>query len=243
MDMVRKLILEKLAEKRLSMKDASISMGHAHSYLYQFLKRGIPLELHERDRLSLAALLEVSEDELRGSSKPLPKRSYLKQAGHSPNSLVDHATLSPQILNEAQRTATIPGAELFGNMDLPVFGTAQGGDGALIVTDRAVDWVARPSVLLRVVDGYGMIITGDSMDPVMKSGTTALINPHLPPRVSDLCLFRCHKDDGTTVAAVKEFRGETETHWKVRQFNPARDFTLKKTDWQICHRVVGSYFS
>jgi phage repressor protein C with HTH and peptisase S24 domain len=42
---------------------------------------------------------------------------------------------------------------------------------------------------------------------------------------------------------VKEFRGETETHWKVRQFNPARDFTLKKTDWQICHRVVGSYFS
>jgi phage repressor protein C with HTH and peptisase S24 domain len=242
MDTVRKLILEKLAEKRLSMKDASISMGHAHSYLYQFLKRGIPLELHERDRISLAAILHIHEDELRGSSTPPPKRSSVKQAGNSPNSLVDPTAPSPPHLREAQRASPIPSAELFGNMDLPVFGTAQGGDGALIITDRAVDWVARPSILLRVADGYGMIVTGDSMDPALKSGATALINPHLPPRVGDLCLFRCHKDDGATVAAIKEFRGETETLWKVRQHNPAKDFALKKADWQVCHRVVGSYF-
>jgi lambda repressor-like predicted transcriptional regulator len=79
MDMVRKLILEKLAEKGLSMKDASLSMGHAHSYLYQFLKRGIPPELKERDRINLASILDVPEDELRGPSTPLPKRSYEKK--------------------------------------------------------------------------------------------------------------------------------------------------------------------
>lgn len=242
--MVRKLILEKLAEKRLSMKDASIAMGRAHSYLYQFLKKGIPLELHERDRGTLAAILDVPENELRGQSQPLPKRSYVKHAGHSPNSLVDPAKLSPQYEREAQKNnATIPGADLFGNMDLPVFGTAQGGDGALLISDRPVDYVARPSVLLRVADGFGMIVTGDSMDPVIKAGATALVNPHLPPRLGDLCVFRCHKDDGTTVAAIKEYRGETETHWKVRQYNPPKDFTYKKADWQVRHRVVGTYFS
>ena len=239
--MVRKLILEKLADKRLSMKDASLRMGHAHSYLYQFLKRGIPLELNERDREALALILEVPEYELRGPSTPLPKRNYAKQAGHTSESLVDRAAMQPQREHEAQKT--IPSATLFGSMDLPVFGTAQGGDGALIITDRAVDYVARPSVLLRVADGYGMIVTGDSMDPVLKTGSTALINPHLPPRVGDLCLFRCHKDDGSSFAAVKEYRGETETHWKARQYNPPKDFTFKKSEWQDRHRVVGTYFS
>lgn len=241
--MVRKLILEKLADKRLSMKDASLKMGHAHSYLYQFLKRGIPLELHERDRTRLAVLLEVSEDELRGPSSPLPKRSYSKQDVTTRESLVDHATRLPQRESGAQRSV-IPGAELFGGMDLPVFGSAEGGDGALIITDRPVDYVARPSVLLRVEDGYGMIITGDSMEPVLRPGGTALVNPHLPPRVGDLCLFRSRNIDGTVHASVKEYRGETEGAWKVRQYNPPKDFALKKTEWQERpHRMVGSYFA
>lgn len=241
--MVRKLILEKLADKRLSMKDASLKMGHAHSYLYQFLKKGIPLELHERDRASLAVLLGVPEDELRGPSTPLPKRSYVKQDVTTRDSLVDVATRSPQSDRSAQRSV-IPGADLFGGMDLPVFGSAQGGDGALIITDRPVDYVARPSVLLRVEDGYGMIITGDSMDPVLRPGTTALINPHLPPRLGDLCLFRSRNIDGSVHASVKEYRGETESAWKVRQYNPPKDFVLRKAEWQERpHRMVGSYFA
>jgi hypothetical protein len=72
MDEVRKLVTDKLAEKGLTMKDVSLQMGHAHSYLYQFQKRGIPTEIHERDRAKLAAILGVSEDSLRGSNNPGP---------------------------------------------------------------------------------------------------------------------------------------------------------------------------
>jgi phage repressor protein C with HTH and peptisase S24 domain len=135
------------------------------------------------------------------------------------------------------------GAELFGmQADLPVYGTAQGGpDGAEIVSEYAVDYVARPAVLLRVRDGYGMIVTGDSMSPEHKAGSIALVNPHLPPRVGDSCVFRS-ETDGTHLALIKEYRGQTETHWKVRQHNPPKDFTLKKGDWQVVHRTVGNYF-
>ena len=69
---VRQLILDKLAEKGLSMKDASLQMGHSHSYLFQFLKQGHPREMHERDRPKLAAMLGVPEDALRGpAGKPV----------------------------------------------------------------------------------------------------------------------------------------------------------------------------
>jgi phage repressor protein C with HTH and peptisase S24 domain len=241
MDMVRKLILEKLAEKQLSMKDASIKMGHAHSYLYQFLKRGIPPELKERDRINLAAILDVPEDELRGPSTPLPKRSYERKTTGGRESLVDQTTSLPQ---SSSASPQIPNSDLFGmRADLPVFGTAQGGqDGALIVSELAVDWVARPAVLLRVRDGYGMIVSGDSMSPEHKAGSIALVNPHLPARVGDSCIFRSHADDGTNLAMIKEYRGQTETHWKVRQHNPPKDFQLKKSDWQVVHRTVGNYF-
>ncbi|WP_247458663.1 hypothetical protein [Bradyrhizobium sp. 2] len=56
-------------------------------------------------------------------------------------------------------------------------------------------------------------------------------------------MFRSHAEDGTTHAVIKEYRGETEVVWKVRQYNPPKDFTLKKSEWQIRHRVVGTYFN
>lgn len=241
--MVRKLVFEKLAERRLTMKEASLKMGRAHSYLYQFLKRGIPLELHERDRISLAAILEVPEGELRGPSMSLPKRNYEKVAA-SRKSLIDGDSMSVPSSVESHPANLVSSADLFGGRhDLPVFGASQTEQGGqLIVSDAAVDWVARPAMLQRVNDGYGLIIPDETMKPAHKSGSIALVNPHLPPRVDDSCVFRHRLADGTSVALIREYRGQTESVWKVRQYSPARDYTIKKSDWPACHRMVGSYF-
>lgn len=242
MDVVRKLIIEKLAEIGLNMSEASVKIGRNHAYLQQFLKRGIPTELHERDRIKLAGLLKVPEDDLRGPSTPLPKRSYEKKLSSSRESLIDHATQLPQS-PAGPPARSVSNAELFGAIDLPIFGTAQGGqDGALIVSNVTVDWVARPAVLLRVRDGYGMIVGDDTMSPEHKAGSIALINPHLPPRVGDSCAFRGRTDEGVDLCLIREYRGQTETHWKVHQHHPAKDSSLKKSDWPACHRTVGSYF-
>ncbi len=232
--MVRKLILEKLVERGLTMKSASLQIGQNHSYLYQFLKRGTPTELGEYSRAKLASVLGVDEDALRGPSAKLPAREYgapkrnavMSQGGH--NSL-DNLGVTPT---------------LFGNADLPVFATAQGGQGgALIMSGEAVDYVIRPAPLARVKDGYGMIVAGDSMSPQFENGSTALINPHLPPRSGDTCVFRSHQDDGTVFALIKKLRRVTEDTWYVTQFSPKKDFQLKRSEWQICHVAVGSYFS
>ena len=240
--MVRKLILDRLNDLGLNMAEVSKQIGRNETYLQQFLKRGSPKELHERERVLLAEILRVSENELRGPSSPLPKRSYEKRTEHSSQSSIAGNATSPY--TNLTPDKLVPSAELFGaRMDLPIFGTAQGGqDGALILSDRAVDWQARPAVLLRVLDGYGMIVSGDSMAPEHKSGSVALVNPHLPPRIGDSCVFRSgEQPDGTRRAMIKEYRGQTETHWKVHQHNPPKDFTIKKSDWQEVHRTVGNY--
>lgn len=240
MDAVRKLIMDKMAERGLDMKEVSLRLGHSHSYLQQFLKRGTPKELKERDREALAKILGVPENELRGSSPPLPKKDYTRAVVHV-------AEMQPDIkMSESGPTRIDSGLEvtpMFGGRDLPVFGTAQGGQGALIVTDQAVDYVVRPAPLLRVRDGYGMLVTGDSMSPKIENGDTVLVNPHLPPRNGDTCIFRCHQDDGTVHVVVKKLRRFNDETWFVSQHNPPKDFTLKRSEWQVCHVTVGSYFS
>lgn len=242
--MVRKLILEKLEEIGLTMSEASLKIGKNQTYLQQFLKRGTPIELPEKSRLPLAELLGVPEDQLRGPSSKLPKREYVKTTVSSRESLVVGPVPRPKV-NENQQPAlgVTAGSQLVGERDLPVFGTAQGGSGALIVTSDAVDWVVRPDPLLRVKDGYGMIVTGDSMDPVHKHGSIALVNPHIPWRAGDTCIFRSHAPDGAVHVIIKELRRWTDDTWHVRQYNPAKDFTLKRAEWQDCHVTVGNYFS
>jgi phage repressor protein C with HTH and peptisase S24 domain len=239
MDVVRNLILTRLKQANLTMSRASVLMGRNSSYLQQFLKRGIPEELGEDERNTLAQLLGIDADQLRGKSLALPSRNYAKPSNANTTSARNGAqdiSGSRQNFLESLRPHSI-----MSNRDLPVFGTAEGGDGALIVTDRPVDWEARPDFLSRTEDAYGMIITGDSMDPECKHGSTALVNPHLPPRNGDTCIFRAHKDDGDVLCMVKQLIRYNDKTWYVHQHNPKKDFELKRAEWQICHTVVGNY--
>jgi phage repressor protein C with HTH and peptisase S24 domain len=240
MDRVRQLILDRLAELGLDRKEISKAIGRNPTYLSQYIVRGSPKQLPEEEREKLAAILKVSPDALRASSGSSPAGKAEKKSDATRNSLVAERPAAHYA--EGGEGNFVSGTDLFGSrLDLPVFGTAEGGQGALLVSDAAVDYVARPPVLLRVQDGYGMIVTGESMIPEHKPGAVALVNPHIPPRVGDSCVFRSH-NHGTNLAMIKEYRGQTATHWKVHQHNPPKDFTLDKREWQVCHKVVGNYF-
>lgn len=242
MDLVRKLILDRLDELGLKMSEASLKIGKNHAYLQQFLKRGIPAQLPEDVRAALAELLKVPEDQLRGTSAKLPKREYMK-TNIPDQSLVAIQTRAGRVPHNQQNVPGVTaGSQLFGERDLPVFGTAQGGEGAILLTNEAVDWVLRPDALLRVKDGYGIIVTGDSMSPEHKSGSTALVNPHLPPHAGDACIFRSHSDDGSVRICIKQLVRQTDEAWHVKQHNPPKELILKKVEWQICHVTVGNYF-
>lgn len=83
MDTARKLIIEKLAEKGLSMKEASSRIDRNETYVHQFITRGSPAALGERERERLSKLLGISPDDLRGPNNPLPSRVNGAQSIHS----------------------------------------------------------------------------------------------------------------------------------------------------------------
>lgn len=243
MDAVRKLILEKIDERGLTLKAVSEAIGRNHAYLQQFINRNVHQDLPEKVRPLLAAQLGVDEDDLKPQSLKVPIHGSMGSSAHPHKAGVATASKAVIMSHPGQNVGEkmTPGHQLVGEADLPVFGTAQGGRGALVISDQPVDWVVRPAPLLRVRDGYGVIVTGDSMSPEHKSGSTALVNPHLPWRAGDTCVFRSTADDGAVHMCIKELVRFTDDTWYVRQHNPKKSFSLKRSEWQDCHVTVGNY--
>ena len=126
--------------------------------------------------------------------------------------------------------------------DLPVYSAAEGGTaGSMVVSSDPIQWVHRPEPLLTVSAGYGVFVVGESMVPAYDQGDVALVHPSAPPRRgSDVILFR-QEADGTRHVLLKRLIGWTEKTWRVRQYNPAKEFNLTRTIWQDVHTVVGRY--
>jgi phage repressor protein C with HTH and peptisase S24 domain/DNA-binding XRE family transcriptional regulator len=128
-----------------------------------------------------------------------------------------------------------------GRKDLPIYSAAEGGGGSMIVSWDPIEFVVRPSPLANIRGGYGIYVVGDSMVPAFEPGDIALINPHLPAAMNrDAVFFRTDRS-AATEALIKRLLKASPREWRVQQWNPGRQFTLSRAEWNQCHIVVGKY--
>ncbi|KQZ81901.1 hypothetical protein ASD64_09100 [Mesorhizobium sp. Root157] len=141
------------------------------------------------------------------------------------------------------RSRAIPGNELIGARDMPVYAAAMGGDGHMLISFEAIDYVKRPAALQSVKGGYGILVSGDSMIPAYWPGDTALVNPNLPAhRDTDVVLYHTPpKERGEAQAIIKRLIGINDREWRLEQYKPSNEFSESRIDWPVCHRVVGKY--
>jgi phage repressor protein C with HTH and peptisase S24 domain len=243
MDKMRELIFARMLERGTNMAEVSFAIKRGTTFMYDFLKRGKPERLREEDRRAIAQHLDLDEDLLRAPSPTVPAKEYVKKSPTNKNMAgsVQNVTSNVSEIGHSAAhhpSARMPADDLFGAHDLPVYSTVQTDGGALVLTKTAVNFVERPAPLLRVLDSYGVIVHGNSMDPIAKSGSTVLVNPHLPAREGDLCVFRT--DDGQVM--VRELERFTDHAWHVKQQHPRRASDIKRSEWKA-HVIVGLYYS
>jgi phage repressor protein C with HTH and peptisase S24 domain len=113
-----------------------------------------------------------------------------------------------------------------------------------MMSKRPIDRISRPNFLAHVADAYGIIISDNAMSPKIKNGATVLVHPHLPPNDGDICVFRSERDTASDSVEVRVLVRSTDRVWHVHQHKPKpKTYTLKKSDWPVCHLVVGVFFS
>jgi phage repressor protein C with HTH and peptisase S24 domain len=149
------------------------------------------------------------------------------------------------VIDVSTRSGYNPPPEFFGERDLPVFASVEGGDGALILSTEPIDHVLRPWYLKKVKDGYAVLVNGTSMEPRYEPGDMVVVNPKAAKvKGKDIILFS-NPEHGVQRAIVKRYMGENAAEWFLRQFNPPEgekaDFRLFKHDWPMAVRVTGSY--
>jgi phage repressor protein C with HTH and peptisase S24 domain len=216
-DRVRQLVRQRAADLRLSLAEISLKIGRNHAYLQQFLERGVPRDLPEKIRPGLAAILQVEESLLRAAD-------------------VSQAPMAPQPAGQA-----VAAAGPADGYDLPVYAGAEGGPSGLQVTPDPIDWVPRPRPLRNVRKAFAVYVIGDSMDPAYRHGDMVFVHPALPALRGDDVLLTKQGGDREMVAMIKHLVGWNDRHWRLKQYNPEREFQVSRSEWQQVHVVVGKY--
>jgi len=116
--------------------------------------------------------------------------------------------------------------------DVPVWASAEAGaDGAMVLVNDPIDYIRRSERMQGVKNPFAFYVIGSSMSPAIEHGDQVVVNPVLPVRAGLDCVFIHEDGSGTMLALVKRLLRVSADHWRVRQFNPARDFELPKKKW------------
>ncbi len=218
---VREIIETRLKEMGIPLSSASKQIGKNGTYIQQFLRYNTPEKLPEDERIRLAALLGVDEAMLRDPPPPANSRSNGASQRH------ENVVHPPIQMFSAKPT-------------MPVYASAEGGAGAMIVSTDAIEYVVRPHTLEAVTDAYAILIDGESMIPAYEPGDKAWVNPLLPPmRNMDHIFYDVDNQDKH--ATIKRLVSWTDKDWVVKQYNPLKEFKLPRSTWAKCHRVVGKF--
>jgi phage repressor protein C with HTH and peptisase S24 domain len=133
---------------------------------------------------------------------------------------------------------SITAPDLQSSKDLAVYASAQGGPTGMLVTPEPIEWITRPPPLVGVTRGFAVYVVNDSMDPAYCHGDMAYVHPGVPPRRGDDVLIY-QIINGEWAAMIKKLIGWNEKSWKVRQYNPSKDFSLSRQDWPHLNVIVG----
>lgn len=160
----RRRLRERAEEMRYSLRELSLLIERNATYLTQYLNKGSPRELTERDRQRLGFLLKLTPQELAdgagGETAAAPVR--------------------------VEPPPSIPPAAVDGQ-GVPVLSVALVGDAVgRIPVEQAVESVERPRALDGVRNAFAVRITGNAFFPALRPGDLAFVHPNIPPLPGDL---------------------------------------------------------
>lgn len=211
MDPVRKLLVGLIEDRGLNLSQVSLKLGKSHSYLQQFVKRGVPAKLPEDVRSQLAELFGV--DEVLLGKQPRQPSGMAKM----PSAPERH----PEVIPEFDVRA---GTSYGGGMD-----TQEWEDAGNASQMPVAQW-GLPATFIRnelgLTFGQADIIPvrGDSMDDGTKHGLSSgdrVIVDRLDTDPRQGGIFAVWDGGGVIVKQVELVRGEDPPRIICKSRNPA----------------------
>jgi phage repressor protein C with HTH and peptisase S24 domain len=132
----------------------------------------------------------------------------------------------------------------FLSKDVPVLGSAEcGSDGVFTLNGEQIDLVRRPPGQMNRKGIYCIYAVGSSMEPVYESGDLVYVDPHCPPKAGrDVVIQLVPKaSDGEIRCFLKRLVRRAGNKWRVKQFNPEKEFVLEDKEVAAVHLVLKNH--
>lgn len=125
---------------------------------------------------------------------------------------------------------------------VPVWWNRHLGAGLLHIERRIVDVVPRSEFLRYAMYSFGIEVMQDDMSPAFERRDVVVLNPDRAVQAGDdVLLVKGYEEKSTAAfeAILRRLVGETDTHWTVRQYHPAKEYKLPKAEWTRALHVAG----
>jgi phage repressor protein C with HTH and peptisase S24 domain len=132
----------------------------------------------------------------------------------------------------------------FLSKDIPVLGTVEcGSDGAFNLNEGPIDHVRRPPGQMNRKGIYCIYVEGSSMEPVYETGDLVYVDPHRPPQAGrDVVIQLVAKTAaGEERCFLKRLVRRSGGKWRVKQFNPEKEFAFDEKDVAAIHLVLKNH--
>lgn len=142
-------------------------------------------------------------------------------------------------LNEVERVTDV-GHPNFGPKDVPVNGTAWGGDDAdFEMNGQIVDYVRRPPGIAHLKGVFALHVLGTSMVPRFEPGDLLYCGGRDPVPGDDI-VIELHPTEQALAGKgyIKRFIRRDRGKVVVRQYNPAKDLSFDAASIKRVHRVI-----
>lgn len=215
--------------KGLTLVDAGIALGLSHAAIQQWEKGTTSPTIDNLTRFCEAVGADLSE----------LRNLWLEEQTNAS----DNVKLNRGDSDARPATRMKPLPEFFGARDLPVYASAEGGDGELIVSSDPVAYEIRPHTLHGIKEAYAIVVRGESMVPAYRPGDQAWANPRMPWQEveADVILYAVDDGMGEARAMIKEVVKWDATTITLRQYNPPKVFQVQRSEWNRIHRVTGKF--
>jgi phage repressor protein C with HTH and peptisase S24 domain len=133
----------------------------------------------------------------------------------------------------------------FLSKDIPVLGTVEcGSDGAFNLNEGGpIDHVRRPPGQMNRKGIYCIYVEGSSMEPVYETGDLVYVDPHRPPQAGrDVVIqLAARTAAGEERCFLKRLVRRSGGKWRVKQFNPEKEFAFDEKDVAAVHLVLKNH--
>lgn len=117
---------------------------------------------------------------------------------------------------------------------LPLWFSAE-GDGQtgawLVNRAKTIGRVPRVDPLNDLENAGSAQLKSNDMEPAYWRGDTLYLNPSQTVNPGHDCLFARPAGNGTHAVLCRRLLKISPTHWRVRQYNPKRDYNLSREEW------------